>query len=382
MEILYVNDQLLPTDETDTEQIIQTIAALCDCGVSITLCLPAQIGGNIVSLPELEAYYQVQIAGTLKQTRIRGAHLRVIAKLFYPFKLCLAVRNRKSQIVYTRNLPTVVIFLLFSKLSVVYETYRPWQQQLRILKPLLAWMARHPRLLGVITHSEYTRQVFLQNGYVKDKVRAILNGYDPQRMLPEYSKVEARKKLGIDMGHPVAVYTGHISISKGCGILLQMAEQLPNVLFVLVGSTGKGEVEQRAKQMENVHIINWLPFAETVPYLTMADVLIIPPTSIPLAVGRTVLPIKTFLYMAAGRTILAPRSPDTEELLRHGENSFLVEADNIEQAVKALRQLADNTELAGKLAATAKEEVSAYSYKTRGEKVVLFLRERLDRGKL
>lgn len=114
----------------------------------------------------------------------------------------------------------------------------------------------------------------------------------------------------------------------------------------------------------------------------MADVLIIPPTSIPLAAGRTVLPIKTFLYMASGRPILAPRSPDTEELLRHGANSFLVEPDNMEEAIKALCQLIDDAELAEKLAVTAKEEVSAYSYTIRGKKIISFLGERLNRGKL
>src|ERR1700760_3858052 len=71
------------------------------------------------------------------------------------------------------------------------------------------------------------------------------------------------------------------------------------------------------------------------PYLFAADILIIPPSRAPLdRFGDCVLPLKTFAYLAAGRAILAPRSPDTAELLRDGETALLVPPDDSEAAAE------------------------------------------------
>ena len=55
-------------------------------------------------------------------------------------------------------------------------------------------------------------------------------------------------------------------------------------------------------------------------WLAAADVLLIPPSRAPLEQFRNcVLPLKLFAYLAAGKPILAPRAPDTAELLVDGE---------------------------------------------------------------
>ena len=122
----------------------------------------------------------------------------------------------------------------------------------------------------------------------------------------------------------------------------------------------------------------WLPTGQTIPYLYAADVLLIPPTSGPLQqVGNTVLPIKTFIYMAAGRAILAPRTPDVRELLRNDENAALVPPDDLEAALRQLRRLLDDPPLRERLGKAAQHDVADLTWGRRAGRVLRFLRERL-----
>ena len=64
---------------------------------------------------------------------------------------------------------------------------------------------------------------------------------------------------------------------------------------------GRGPVERRAESLPNVIVRPWQPFDSVLRYLDAADVLLVPPSAAPLRGGGTVLPLKLFSYLAAGR---------------------------------------------------------------------------------
>ena len=114
-------------------------------------------------------------------------------------------------------------------------------------------------------------------------------------------------------------------------------------------------------------------------YLHAADVLLIPASTRPLLkTRRCVLPIKTYAYLAAGRPILAPRAPDTAELLRDGFNARLVEPEQPEAAAVALRALLDDPVLAGRLAVGAAETARDLSWDARARTILAYLERRLS----
>ena len=83
---------------------------------------------------------------------------------------------------------------------------------------------------------------------------------------------------------------------------------------MVVGSTGRGPVELEAEPLSNVRIVPWQTLGSNAPYLYASDVLTIPPSTTPLEqVGNTVLPLKVFVYLGAGRALFAADSPDTAE---------------------------------------------------------------------
>ena len=93
--------------------------------------------------------------------------------------------------------------------------------------------------------------------------------------------------------------------------------------------------------------------------------------------GRTVLPLKTYLYLAAGRAILAPDTPDLREVLTHGQNAILVAPDDILKAAQAMRALMADPGKRGRLGEQARESSRELTWARRADDILSFVRARL-----
>jgi glycosyltransferase involved in cell wall biosynthesis len=282
-----------------------------------------------------------------------------------------------ADLIYTRNLHAVAFGLRFGH-RVAYEHFRPWADQYPALEPSLAWMFRHPNFLGAVLHSVHIRESYVRTGLTEERILVAHNGYEPARMEPRFSAVEARRALELPLEKPLAVYAGRVHERKGLLAVLDLARRLPNAMFVLVGSEGEGRVEREARALANVIVRPWQRFDATVRYLYAADVLLIPPTLEPLTMhGNTVLPMKLFQYLASGRAIFAPAAPDTAELLVHDHTAVLVPPSDPEAQVSELRALLGDPSRRARIAAGALVAAASLTWDARAEKLERFLTERL-----
>ena len=161
-------------------------------------------------------------------------------------------------------------------------------------------------------------------------------------------------------------------------LALDAARLLPEVLFLLVGSTGDGPIERAAAAIPNVRIIGWQPPERLTHYLSAADILLVPPSSQPLArFGSTVLPLKLFLYMASGRAIVAGATPDVQELLVHGRNALLCRPDDAPALAEAIATLARDPALRARLAAAARAEGELCTWEARADRIARLIKDRL-----
>lgn len=376
MRIAYATDQVLPRTATDAEQLMATVAALGRAGAEVDLLMPAHAWRAAPEADALARFYEV--SPSFRVTTLRGAvpTFRGLEKAAHGLAVARSVQAAEADVLYTRNLPTVLAALRWGSTPVVYETYRPWPDQRPRRAPIFRRIFSHERFLGAVLHSDLAAESYRRIGAREDQLLVAHNGFDPARLAPVLSRPEARAVTGLPE-QPTVTYAGHVSPDKGLGLVLDMAEALPGVRFVLVGSKGEGPVERRAAGLPNVSVVPWQPFSETVPYLYAADVLLIPPTRGPLeAVGNTVLPMKTFLYMAAGRPVFGPATPDLEEALTDGRSARLVPPDDLGAAVAALRDLLDDADLRQRLADAARADVQTWD--ERAEHVLAFLERRLD----
>ena len=377
LRILYAWDRLLPTTATDAEQATSTMAALARRGHQVTALLPRLWGSEGMSADELRTKYRVEGPLRVLHVDIPLATRLALRKAWYAGYVAAGGALPVHDVVYTRNSATFVA-LIARGAATVYDTHRAWPDHVPPSRPLFRAIMRRDNFVGALFHSEYARQSYLRLGIDAAHLRTIRNGYDPARFRSDVTRDDARRALDLPLDRKLVVYTGHISRLKGLDALLGLAERTPEALFLMVGSEGDGLVERAARRHANVRVLPWQPYQVAAQYMVSADVLLLPPSSLGLKVaGHTVLPMKLFGYLAAGRALLAPATPDVQELLVDGDNAVLVPPGDIEAAALALRNLLHDDVGRARLASHARATGADLTWDARAEKIESFLYERL-----
>jgi len=370
MKILFAFENALPSAEADAEVFLATARALLPFTSQAWLHIPAPDAAALAAARRLSGATVLPAWAKCRPAVLR--HL--LCGLTIVFRRAF----READLVYTRNLWVAWMCLMFGQ-RVAFDHYRPWPDQ---IPPLQRWLHRlfsHPRLLVNICHSDYTRQSYLRLGIDEVKLQRVRNGFDPERLSTPVSAAEAKSRLGLDPARKAVVYTGRVNHKKGLAVVLEAAKALPDLQFLLVGSTGQGPIESAARDVPNIRLVPFQSPEALVQYVYAADVLLIPPSLKPLAqFGSTVLPLKVFFYLGAGRPILAGDTPDVREVLRHGDNAWLCPPDDVEALVAGLTRLTEDAAFAQRLAAAALADSSGLTWTARAARISAILTDRLQ----
>lgn len=370
MKIFFTFENPLPSLEADAEVFVTTARHLAPNASQSWLHVPAndrkgcEVAGRLAGMPAIRAW-----------TPLKPAALR---HLCCGLTMVLRKEFRQADLIYTRNLWIAWMAVAFGQ-RVVFDHYRPWPDQ---IPPLQFWLYRlicNRRFLTNICHSDYTRQKYLNLGIPPEKLHRIHNGHEPARLDPRLSVEAAKRNLGIPAARKTVVYTGRVNHKKGLELVVEAARQMPDILFLLVGSAGDGPIESLAKDVPNIRFAPWQAPDALGQYILAADILLIPPSRLPLAqFGSTVLPLKLFLYMASGRPILAGDTADIREVLRHDDNALLCRPDHPEALVQAIATLAGDGELATRLAASALADSAGFTWQARAEQIAGLITSRMQ----
>ena len=377
-----ISDERYPGTEADTQQIVKNAAALARAGLPVELVIPVPSGRSFTPenarLHELLDFYHIsgglQIRSLLT---IPAGPLRSV-KLTHGIASPLFLLARRFDVAYTRNLLPALLCLGLG-VRVVLDTYRAFGDEYPALTRAASLLARDPRFLGLLLHSRYAARSMIRAGFPRERVTVMHNGYDVEDMGPVLSREEARSRLGLATDKRLVVYAGNLQKNKGIESIMAVAERRPEVDFLLVGGRPDLVAGWRgaARGAPNVSFTGHRLVGEVPRYLYAADVLIIPPTSAPLLKhGRTVLPLKTFTYLAAGRPILAPALPDVGEIL-DDRNACLVAPDQPDAAAAALRDLLRDRPRMDRLGQAASDTSKTLTWDARAQRIKAWLLERI-----
>lgn len=373
MRLIYPVLWSRPGTAASQEQTVKTAAALARRGIDVTLLVPRGRDDATLDAEEVRQRFRVEGDFALVQRPSRWAGESLVRSRLWLRQAFAEAEAARADLLYSR-IPAMLALAGASPLPFATDHYRPWPDQWPWLRPLIRRTARRRRCLGLILHSDYAAASYRRAGVPDDRLLVAHNGAE----LVSIGRAEARASLGLPADRTIAVYAGRVSADKGLDQLLALADLRPETLFLLVGSEGPGPVEAEAAARSNVAVFPWQPPDGLAGFLAAADVLIVPPSSAPLRRSRhTALPMKALAYLGAGRPILAPRLPDTAELLRDGDNALLVEPDRPEAAAAALDRLRGEPGLAGRLATRAAATAACLSWDSRAEKIARFLERRL-----
>ncbi len=381
MKLVSLCHHPLPSHHTNTQQMVWTTTELARLGhqVEVVCCKSDAAGAawrerivdyyGLDALPDSIEFVPVcsnRPNGILPEARADLRNVRY-------------ARSNRQDLVLTRD-PFALTLALAAGLRCVFETYRVDINEDARFGPWRALNYRRKNLLGVVTHSNLCRRSFIKAGIPEARVTTNYNGYAAAHFTSLLAREAARAHLGLDMTDCIATYAGRVDVTKGTNFLVQVARQLPEVIFLLVGAAPGSEEERAVLQhiqatgVKNVRLRPRVPPSEVAAYLFASDCLVIPPTAAPLRRhGRTVLPMKTFSYLAAGRPIVAPDLPDLREVLHHEENALLVPPDNVEAATAAIRLAVSHRPATEKLGYEARQNAAYFTWQARAARLSTFL---------
>lgn len=210
------------------------------------------------------------------------------------------------------------------------------------------WLAETlPALDGLVAISGGVAEDLLALGVPPERLCVEHDGFEAARFAALPSRAEARRRLGVDEDQLLVVYTGSLLTWKGVDLLVDAMASLPQALLVVAGGPDAEakQLARRAEGLANVRVDGFVEPTRVAEYLAAADVGVVPNRSQPAISARYTSPLKVFEAMAAGLPLVASDLPSLRELLRHGEDAWLVAPDDAAALAAGLQRLLEDKEL-------------------------------------
>lgn len=181
-----------------------------------------------------------------------------------------------------------------------------------------------------------------------------------EQRIASIDRSEKRKELGLSADAAVIITVGELNANKNHIQVLEALSKLnkTNFHYLIVGN---GEDEQKLQKAVNELLlrdkVSFLGFRRDVPeLLTASDVFI-------LTSRREGLPKAVMEAMAVGLPIIATDVRGNRDLVKSGENGYLVPLGNAEQTAIAIERLIDSEDLRRSMGGKSKELVKQYDLK-------------------
>ncbi len=186
-----------------------------------------------------------------------------------------------------------------------------------------------------------------------DRLRLVKGGIDPSRI--RCAAAIDLTSLGVPAGARTALWVGRLDPVKGLGILLDAFGQVYADVdaHLLIAGDGplRAQLEDNAKERGLSGSVHFLGARNDVPSLLMSvDAFFFP--------SRTEgLPNALLEAMAAGKAIVTTNVPGCRDLIRNGENGFVVSYGDVAKLASAIRSVLTNSELARRLGEQASRDI-------------------------
>jgi glycosyltransferase involved in cell wall biosynthesis len=157
----------------------------------------------------------------------------------------------------------------------------------------------------------------------KSKLRVLLNGIDTARIAAAETSPELRTSLGIPEGVPVIGTVGRLNPIKSQNILIQAFARLkpgfPNAHLLLVGDgPSRAYLEGLASELGIADAVHFAGYqSEPQRFLKLMNIFALPSS-------LEGLPLVILEAWSAGLPVVATEVGGVGDLIRHGENGFLI----------------------------------------------------------
>jgi glycosyltransferase involved in cell wall biosynthesis len=283
------------------------------------------------------------------------------------FAVSRAIRQFRPDVIYERYnlfLPSGIWAKRIWRLPLILEVNAPLVEERSAfggltLRPLARWSQRYAWRGAdrVITVTRVLKDVILSYGVDADRIEVMPNGVDPEEFrFDEATRVATRTRLGIDKLFVIG-FTGFVRSWHGLERIVDLLvepEFCDSGLLIVGDGPAIESIQARADELEvssRVIVTGVVERDKVAEYVASFDVAIQP------NVVEYASPLKALEYLAMGRAIVAPRSPNICELLDDGENSLLFELDDQESLRRSLLALHEDDAMRNALESCARQTI-------------------------
>lgn len=364
IKVAYVAHSDLFSSRANVGQKLKMCEAFSDTGFDVELVVPRVKKSKNILFDSYDIDTKFPIRNIFSQSssiyyQLPGNFFKRFERRIFLRKAASFLNARQDTIVYTRDKRSGDYFSRF-----VLEVHNLSNS----LAPAENETFRKALLIVCISHGLSDR--LINFGVPESKIIVAADGVDLSKFTPELTRADARARVDLPKDKPIVLYAGHLYPWKGADLLCELAERMPDTLFIIVGGKAADVNRLRETYMprNNLLLLGHQP-AKAIPrFLFAADVLVIPNRG-ELDVSRYFTsPLKLFEYMAAGRPIVASDLPSMREVLTE-ESAAFFEAGNIKDLESVVKGLLQNHDWARGMASTARKVVTHYTWRNRAERI-------------
>lgn len=221
-----------------------------------------------------------------------------------------------------------------------------------------------------------------QRGVPAHRIAVIPNGINERHFLDAPSPAEARKRLGWS-DDLVLGFTGFVRDWHGVDRVVRwLASSVVPVnakLLVVGDGPARSDLEKLAGDLhvsDRVRFTGFVPREQVPAFVAAFDIALQP------AVVLYASPLKLFEYLALDKAIIAPKLPNIEEVLCHGQNAMLFDEAEPNSFESTLTLLCADAELRERIGHAAGETINrlGLTWARNAERVVALVRREANAG--
>jgi len=281
--------------------------------------------------------------------------------LLVPTAVELAERLQQEDIshlhVHWATYPTTVAFVV-NRLTGIPFSFSAHAYDIYMVSRMLPAKIQAARFVATCAEANASFLRQLARTEDRDRIHVIYHGVDTARFVPAAKSSEPGAPLKIVSCGQLERYKGFHQLIEACGALQRQGIAID--CRIVGEGPWRGNLEQQIDQLglrQSVHLLGARPHAELAEMLAMADVF-----ALSSAIGgksgrRDVIANVLVEAMAAGLPVIASRIPGAEELITDGVSGLLIEPNRVDQLTEALRRLATDPSLRGKIGTAARERI-------------------------
>ncbi len=372
-----------PSSRAPTVQVANMAQAFAELGHRVRLVVPAPDRTAVD-----EPFEQRYGFGAAFEVIVLSRDIHRGQSYLHALRIARDAGPRRTDLVFSRNLRACLIPAM-RDVPTVFEAHTLTALQGPQERWVLRRLARAPGFRGIVAISAALADDLAQH---LDIPRGRIHvAHDGVRPLPSGPSVADSSSAGDrpvrSAGAPLRVgYTGSLYHGRGIGLLLEVAGRCPWVELHLVGGPEQqaADISRRHRDGQdrgdgptaNVVVHGPVSPREARQLQGSFDVLVAPfahavHTDAGVDSSRWMSPMKVFEYMASGRPIVISDLPVLREVLRPDVDALMVEPEDPEALIGALRRLADDPALGERLAASALERArTEFTWETRARGIL------------